>query len=267
SRMRDSTISRTLIPLAAKCSRKACDMPAEGLEMITAPEFGPEPVEVLIMPITSRMRMASRTEARDIPCRSASARSPGSWSPTESFSLRRSSSIAWRTIWYARGAGFIDIGSILAGQGYGSIQDSTGVDCRYTKQHSTSNMPTDQPATFLRITDSWPSIFTEVAAMARFCGEISLPTTPPEVLAATSRFGSMPALMPAVCCSLANSALAEVSEPVTAVPIQPRIGDRKAKNAPVPASQVPMVMVWPERFITYARPRTERMVRAAKRML
>ena len=91
---------------------------------------------------------------------------------------------------------------------------------------------------------------TAVAAIVRFCGLIILPTTPPEVLAATSRVGSRPAFCPAVCCRVANSALAEVSEPVTAVPSQPRIGERKAKNAPVAAIQVPMVSVWPERFMT-----------------
>ena len=75
-----------------------------------------------------------------------------------------------------------------------------------------------------------------MAAMVRFCGLIILPTTPPEVFAATSRVGSIPACWPADCCRVANRALALVSEPVTAVPTQPRIGDRKAKNAPVPAA-------------------------------
>jgi hypothetical protein len=49
--------------------------------------------------------------------------------------------------------------------------------------------------------------------MVRFCGLIILPTTPPEVLAATSRVGSMPAVSAALCWSVANSALALVSEP------------------------------------------------------
>ena len=56
--------------------------------------------------------------------------------------------------------------------------------------------------------------------------------------------------MPAACCRVPNNALAEVSEPVTAVPIQPRIGEKKANATPVPAIQVPIVMVWPDRFIT-----------------
>jgi hypothetical protein len=46
----------------------------------------------------------------------------------------------------------------------------------------------------------------------------------------------------AVCWSVAKSALALVSDPVTAVPIQPRSGDRKAKAAPAPAIHLPMVI-------------------------
>ncbi|OPZ53351.1 MAG: hypothetical protein BWY91_01985 [bacterium ADurb.BinA028] len=79
--------------------------------------------------------------------------------------------------------------------------------------------------------------------MVRFCGLIILPTTPPEVLAATSRVGSRPAPLAAVCWRVANSALALVSEPVTAVPIHPRTGEKKAKAAPVPAIHVPTVIV------------------------
>src|SRR6476620_289354 len=97
--------------------------------------------------------------------------------------------------------------------------------------HSTRSNPTLHPTTLRRRTDSWPSRFTAVAAMARFCGLISLPTTPPAVLPATSRFGSMPAFTPAVCCSLANRAFAEVSEPVTAVPSQPSTGGEEREEA------------------------------------
>src|SRR3712207_6750270 len=95
--------------------------------------------------------------------------------------------------------------------------------------------------------DSRPTMPTAVAAIVRFCGLIILPTTPPEVLAATRSVGSSPAFCAAVCCSVAKRALAEVSDPVTAVPSQPRMGERKANAAPVPAIQVPMVIVWPDR--------------------
>lgn len=48
-----------------------------------------------------------------------------------------------------------------------------------------------------------------------------------------------------------EQALAEVSDPVTAVPSQPRIGEKNAKAAPcAPAMKVPIVMVMPARFMT-----------------
>jgi hypothetical protein len=42
---------------------------------------------------------------------------------------------------------------------------------------------------------------------------------------------------PGVCCSLANSASAEVSEPVMAVPIQPMRGERNANKVSFRASR------------------------------
>ncbi len=132
----------------------------------------------------------------------------------------------------------------------GSIQDRMGVDCSPTRRQRKASSPRLQGIARRKMSDSLPTRPTAVAAIARFCGLIILPTTPPEVLAATSSVSSMPMLLAAVCCSVANSALAEVSEPVTAVPIQPRIGDRKANAAPAPAIQVPMVMVRPEAFMT-----------------
>ena len=86
--------------------------------------------------------------------------------------------------------------------------------------------------------------------MARFCGLTILPSTPPEEFAPAISTGSSPA-GPAVCTwSAPNSALAEVSEPVTATPSQPRIGERIANALPAPASQAPSEPVWPDRFMT-----------------
>ena len=73
---------------------------------------------------------------------------------------------------------------------------------------------------------------------------------PPISLAASSSCGLIPAWAPAVVWRLANSAPAEVADPVTAVPIHPSTGARKAKAPPVAASQVPMATVWPEKFMT-----------------
>ena len=62
--------------------------------------------------------------------------------------------------------------------------------------------------------------------------------------------GSSPAPSAAVCWRLENSALAEVSDPVTAVPTQPSTGEKNAKAAPSPATNVPIARVCPEKFMT-----------------
>ena len=60
---------------------------------------------------------------------------------------------------------------------------------------------------------------------------------------------------------MAKSAPALVADPATAVPNQPRMGERKAKNTPVVARAVPIAPVCPERFMTYAKPMTKQIVR------
>ena len=79
---------------------------------------------------------------------------------------------------------------------------------------------------------SWPAMPTAAAPIARFCGEIILPSTPPErVRRGEQRRVESPASFAAVTCSAPNSEFDDVSEPVTATPSQPMIGDRKAKDA------------------------------------
>ena len=87
-------------------------------------------------------------------------------------------------------------------------------------------------------------------------GESIFPSTPPDEFAAARSVGSKPASFAAVTCSTPNSEFDEVSEPVTATPSQPMIGERNGSTPPAPAIQVPIVVVCPERFMTYARPRT-----------
>ena len=91
---------------------------------------------------------------------------------------------------------------------------------------------------------------TAAAPMARFCGEIILPITPAEELAAAISVGDRPAFCAALTCSAPNSAFEEVSEPVTATPSQPMIADRKAKMLPAPANHSAERAVWPDWFIT-----------------
>ena len=90
---------------------------------------------------------------------------------------------------------------------------------------------------------SSPSSFTAVAAIARFCGLMILPMPPPISLTASRSCGLNPVWAATVECRLANRAPAEVADPVTAVPIQPRIGAKNAKAAPVPARAVPIATI------------------------
>ena len=102
------------------------------------------------------------------------------------------------------------------------------------------------------ISDSWTCVTS--AAIASDCGEIIFPMTPPIVLAARKRSGEMFANagldVAAMYCNPANSAFADVSEPVTAVPTQPMTGEMKENADPDPARKYPMDIVWPEKFMT-----------------
>src|SRR3954469_8809539 len=97
---------------------------------------------------------------------------------------------------------------------------------------------------------------TAAAPMARFWGEIILPSTPPLEFAAAMSMGERSAFWAADTCSAPKSALDEGSafggaapggaprggvdggsDPLTAPPSQPRTGESRAKAAPAPASQ------------------------------
>src|SRR5450631_2652133 len=110
--------------------------------------------------------------------------------------------------------------------------------------------PRLHPTIWRKMWPSLPDIPTAAAAIARFWGEIILPSTPPEELAAAIRAGLSPALVAAETCNAPNSEFEEVSEPVTPTPSQPRIGERNANAAPAPAIHRPKVAVWPEAFMT-----------------
>ena len=89
--------------------------------------------------------------------------------------------------------------------------------------------------------DSFPTRPVAAAATAIDCGDIILPTTPPELFAATVKTGLTPICSAVTCCNLANKALEEVSEPVRKTPSQPRTGDKTVNNEPVDASKSPKV--------------------------
>src|SRR3954463_11855118 len=135
-------------------------------------------------------------------------------------------------------------------RGQTNIQLSRLVDCKYTSTAMMNTSSRLQPTTRLNSTPSSPAIPTAAAPMARFWGEIILPSTPPELLAAAISTGSRPASLAAATCSCPNSALELVSDPVTATPSQPRIDDRNANAPPAPAIHRASVIVWADWFIT-----------------
>ena len=124
--------------------------------------------------------------------------------------------------------------------------------CTNTSTHSAAKNPTLHGSTALNKADSFSLVAS--AAMANDCGDIILPTTPPMVLDARNRSGevedSAALALAASCCRLANSAFADVSEPVTAVPTHPSTGESNANKDPLPARNWPMAIVCPEKFIT-----------------
>jgi hypothetical protein len=75
---------------------------------------------------------------------------------------------------------------------------------------SLSQSETFQPSTRRNTSPSLPAIPVAAAPMARFCGEIILPSTPPELLAAVSSTGWTPAALAAVTCREPKTASAEV---------------------------------------------------------
>src|ERR1700736_6212863 len=108
--------------------------------------------------------------------------------------------------------------------GHGTIQDSTEA-CSPDRAHMNARNTRLQMNTRRKMSPSLPCTPTAAATMARFCGEIILPSTPPELLLAAISTGDSPALAAAVTCSAPNREFEDVSEPVTATPSQPRMGE------------------------------------------
>ena len=96
-----------------------------------------------------------------------------------------------------------------------------------------------QNITCRKMSPSLPARPTAAAPMARFWGEIILPEHAAGGVGGGHQDRVEPASLAASTCRAPNSALEEVSEPVTATPSQPMIGDRKAKTPPAPAIQLP----------------------------
>ena len=83
-----------------------------------------------------------------------------------------------------------------------------------------------QPMALRKMSPSRPDMPTAAAAIARFCGEIILPRTPPEELAAAISAGCSPASFAAVTCRAPNSELDEVAAFLEKAPGALRLGGR-----------------------------------------
>src|SRR5689334_22007154 len=93
---------------------------------------------------------------------------------------------------------------------------------------------------------SLPTMFEAAVATEMDWGEIILPVTPPEELAATVRAGSTPIWVAVVCCRPPKSRFDEVSEPVRNTPSQPMIGEKNGNSQPVWVKARPKVELMPE---------------------
>ena len=102
-------------------------------------------------------------------------------------------------------------------------------------------------------------------AIARFCGEIILPSTPPELLAAASSTVESPAAPPPspAASRTANSTRCRTRSPRCRASPAPATAARTRR--PPPPATSPSVMVWPDAFITKARASTAMTVTIALR--
>src|SRR6184192_1001912 len=78
------------------------------------------------------------------------------------------------------------------------------------------------------------------------CASTILPITPPAELAAHIRTGSSPSCCDVIRCRLPNSALDEVSLPVSATPSHPRNVPKKGNSHPVRVNANPSTASRPE---------------------
>ena len=93
---------------------------------------------------------------------------------------------------------------------------------------------------------SRPFRFVTDTPVAMFCGEIILPMTPPEELAAANKMGLSPSCLAATTCKLPNNALPDVSLPDRNTATQPKNGERMTNAPPSAATPAPSVYAMPE---------------------
>src|ERR1700733_4350869 len=92
---------------------------------------------------------------------------------------------------------------------------------------------TECQATYRKIIPSLPTCSVAAVAIVIDCASTILPITPPQLLAAHISTGSIPSCCEVIRCKLPNSALDEVSLPVSATPSHPRNVPKNGYNHPV----------------------------------
>src|SRR5664279_1091879 len=97
---------------------------------------------------------------------------------------------------------------------------------------------------------SSPTMPQAAQATASDWGEIILPMTPPEVLAAPIRTGLRPSDSAVAFCRPPKSTLEEVSDPVRNTPSHPMNGATNGNQWPVLVKIRPRQLVIPDVFIT-----------------
>src|SRR5271156_2268222 len=115
---------------------------------------------------------------------------------------------------------------------------STGITPGMT-QASSSTITTTKPnraseylIVLRKISVSLPTKPVAAQAIAIDWGEISLPATPPKMLAEVVSTGFNPVWVAVTCCSLPNKAADDVIEPVKNTPNQPIAGEKTGNNLP-----------------------------------
>src|SRR3984957_20007024 len=108
-----------------------------------------------------------------------------------------------------------------------------------TTQASTSTIRTTKPSrvsedliVLRKISVSLPTRPVAAQAIAIDWGEITLPATPPKMLAEVVSTGFNPVWVAVTCCSLPNKAADDVTEPVRNTPNHPIAGEKTGNNLP-----------------------------------
>ena len=133
--------------------------------------------------------------------------------------------------------------------GQGSIQLRTGCALAAPRSRTSPAAGPGSTAVPCAAAPSRPASPTAAQAMVRFCGEIILPRTPPELLAAASRSGGESRLAGGGHLEGAEEGVGRGVRSGHGDPNQPRTGERNASPAPAAATKWPIVAAWPERFI------------------